>query len=62
MRRGARWRGPGGGMERRRRKRRVHGEGSTECWGPWHARRAHVEHPAHVRDAGRVKAQRLVER
>eukprot|EP00964_Phaeocystis_antarctica_P076117 scaffold47039_cov54-Phaeocystis_antarctica.AAC.2 len=24
-------------------------------------RRAHVEHPAHVRDAGRVEAQRLVE-
>ena len=53
--------GSGGGMEWRRRERRVHGEGPTECWGPWHARRAHVEHPGHVRDAGRVEPQRLVE-
>eukprot|EP00964_Phaeocystis_antarctica_P036931 scaffold21085_cov44-Phaeocystis_antarctica.AAC.1 len=28
--------------------------GPTECLGPWHARRAHVEHPVHVRDAGCV--------
>eukprot|EP00964_Phaeocystis_antarctica_P072477 scaffold44333_cov59-Phaeocystis_antarctica.AAC.5 len=32
MRCGARC-GPGGGMERRRRKRRVHGEGPTKTWG-----------------------------
>jgi len=32
------------------------------CGGQGHARRAHVEHVAHGRDAGGVEAQRLVER
>ena len=32
------------GVGPRRRKQRVHGKGPTECWGPWHARRAHVKH------------------
>ena len=32
-----------------------------EGWGQARARRAHVEHKAHVRDAGRIEAQRLVE-
>jgi len=33
-----------------------------EGWGAEHGQRAHVKHPAHVRDAGRVEVQRLVER
>eukprot|EP00964_Phaeocystis_antarctica_P103323 scaffold68612_cov48-Phaeocystis_antarctica.AAC.1 len=40
----------------------MHGEGPAEGWGPQGTRGAHVEHAAHLRDAGRVEAQRLVER
>ena len=43
----------------------AHGQSLTiKGWGAGHARgaqRAHVEHATHVRDAGRVEAQRLVE-
>ena len=41
--------------------RGTHGDGLTEGWGAGRARRAHVEHATHVRHAGRVEAQRLVE-
>ena len=44
----------------RRRKRHVHGEGPTQGWGHQGTRGAHVEHGEHVRDAGRVEAERLV--
>jgi hypothetical protein len=39
----------------------VHGEGPTQGLGGQGTRGAHVEHVAHGRDAGSVKAQRLVE-
>eukprot|EP00964_Phaeocystis_antarctica_P009992 scaffold5448_cov59-Phaeocystis_antarctica.AAC.4 len=53
---GARARGGGGGA------RSVNG-GTDWALGTRHARRgAHPKHVAHVRDAGRVEAQRLVER
>ena len=45
-------------------KRHARGEGPTQglgAKGTRGARSAHVEHVAHVRDAGGVKAQRLVE-
>ena len=44
-------------------KRHARGEGPTQGLhgGQGHARRAHVEHFAHGRDAGGVEAQRLVE-
>jgi len=34
---------------------------SKGCGGQGHARRAHLEHEAHVSDAGGVEAQRVVE-
>ena len=41
----------------------VHGEGPTQgCGGAQGTRGAHVEHAVSVRDAGRVEAERLVER
>eukprot|EP00964_Phaeocystis_antarctica_P159863 scaffold131082_cov48-Phaeocystis_antarctica.AAC.2 len=40
----------------------MHGEGPTEGWGPQGTRGTHGEHAAHASDAGRVEAQRLVER
>eukprot|EP00964_Phaeocystis_antarctica_P156153 scaffold125705_cov51-Phaeocystis_antarctica.AAC.2 len=40
----------------------MHGEGPAEGWGLQGTRGAHVEHAAEHRDAGRVEAQRLVER
>eukprot|EP00964_Phaeocystis_antarctica_P058275 scaffold34558_cov52-Phaeocystis_antarctica.AAC.2 len=39
----------------------MHGEGPTEGCGGQGTRGAHVKHVAHVCDAGRVEAQRLVE-
>jgi len=47
--------GCGGGTTRG-----MHGA-RLKAGGQGHARRAHLEHPAHGRDAGGVKAQRLVE-
>jgi len=46
------------GYEARQRR---HARGPTQGWGPGHARRAHLEHAVHGRDAGGVPAQRLVE-
>ena len=40
----------------------MHGEGPTQGCGGQGTRGAHVEHVAHVRDLGRVEAERLVER
>ena len=40
----------------------VHGEGPTQGWGGQGTRGAHVEHDFHIRDLGRVEAERLVER
>ena len=41
----------------------AHAEGPNEgCVRPRCKRGAHVEHASHIRDAGRVEAQRLVER
>ena len=40
----------------------VHGEGPTQVQAPEGTRGAHPEHEAHVRDLGRVEAERLVER
>ena len=41
----------------------MHSKGPTEgSRGGQGTRRAHLKHPGHVRDAGRVEAQRLVER
>ena len=40
----------------------VHGEGPTQGWRGQGTCGAHVEHPAHARDLGRVEAERLVER
>ena len=41
----------------------MHGEGPIEGWGATQGTRgAHVEHAVHVRDAGGVEAQWLVER
>eukprot|EP00964_Phaeocystis_antarctica_P151290 scaffold118860_cov63-Phaeocystis_antarctica.AAC.3 len=40
----------------------AHAEDPTGGLGARHARRAHVEHVVHVRDAERVEVQRLVER
>jgi hypothetical protein len=39
----------------------MHGNGPTQGLGAKGTREAHVEHVAHGRDAGGVKAQRLVE-
>ena len=50
------------GVGWRRRKIGVHGEGPTQGCGGQGTRGAHVEHPFHCRDAGRVEAERLVER
>jgi hypothetical protein len=44
-----------------RHTRGVHGDGPTQGLGAKGTRGAHVEHAAHGRDAGGVKAQRLVE-
>ena len=45
------------------RRRVWHPRGEKQImWGPGHARGAHLEHLAHVRDAGRVEAELLVER
>ena len=53
---------PGGGREGTRRQRRhARSEPDSRLGGQGHARRAHEEHVAHGRDAGGVKAQRLVE-
>ena len=38
------------------------GRARLKAWGPGHERGAHREHGAHGRDAGRVEAERLVER
>ena len=40
----------------------VHGEGPTQGCGGQGTRGAHKEHAVHVRDLGRVEAERLVER
>eukprot|EP00964_Phaeocystis_antarctica_P096875 scaffold63097_cov63-Phaeocystis_antarctica.AAC.1 len=40
----------------------VHGEGLTQGCGGQGTRGAHLEHEPHVRDLGRVEAERLVER
>ena len=40
----------------------VHGKGPSQGCGGQGTRGAHVEHVAHVRDLGRVEAERLVER
>jgi hypothetical protein len=40
----------------------MHGEGLTQGCRGQGTREAHVEHPVHVRDLGRVEAERLVER
>ena len=53
---GGRARGGGGTQETCTGKRPV-----SRLGGQGHARRAHLEHLAHGRDAGGVKAQRLVE-
>ena len=42
--------------------RSVHGDGLIQGCGSHGTRGAHVEHAVHVRDLGRVEAQRLVER
>ena len=51
---------PGGGREGTRGQRR-HARGATQGLGAKGTRGAHDEHVAHVRDAGGVEAQRLVE-
>jgi len=51
---------PGGGREGTRRQRR-HARGATQGLGAKGTRGAHDEHGAHVRDAGGVEAQWLVE-
>ena len=57
-----------GGEVRAGRRERGYGAAVTACTGPDSRlgtkgmRRAHVEHVAHVRDAGGVEAQRLVKR
>jgi len=51
---------PGGGREGTRRQPR-HARGPTQGLGAEGMRGAHGEHEAHVRDAGGVEAQRLVE-
>jgi hypothetical protein len=48
------------GVGRRRRKRHALGRADSRLEGQG-TRGAHVEHLAHVRDLGRVQAQRLVE-
>jgi len=40
----------------------MHGEGPTQGCGGQGTRGAHLEHADHGRDAGRVEAERLVER
>ena len=40
----------------------MHGDGPTQGWGGQGTRGAHPEHLLHVRDLGRVEAERLVER
>ena len=51
----------GGMVGRRRCKRHARGGPDTRSWRPGHAR-AHLKHAFHGCDAGRVEAQRLVER
>eukprot|EP00964_Phaeocystis_antarctica_P090309 scaffold57751_cov63-Phaeocystis_antarctica.AAC.4 len=62
MRCGARYTGRGAAGGGRPRRTQRAGEGATAGWGQGTWGRAHVEHVAHVRDAGGVEAQRLVER
>ena len=50
------------GVGWRRRKIGMHREGPTQGCGGHGTRGAHVEHGFHVRDLGRVEAERLVER
>jgi hypothetical protein len=52
----------GGGREGTRRQRQQHARGPTQGLGAKGTRGVHSEHAAHGRDAGRVEAQRLVER
>jgi hypothetical protein len=49
------------GVGRRRRKRHARGRTGSRLGRGQGTREAHVEHVPHVRDLGRVKAQRLVE-
>ena len=50
------------GVRRWRRKRHARGKARLKAVGGQGTRGAHVEHGAHVRDLGGVKAQRLIER
>ena len=52
----------GNGVGRRRRKRHARGGPDSRLGATQGTRGAHPEHVAHVRDAGRVEAQWLVER
>jgi len=57
--------GRGAGREvegQRWRERYAQGEPDSKTGGQGHARSAHLKHVGHVRDAGRVEAQWLVER
>ncbi len=62
-RRACEWDGPGGvGALGGGGGSGMHGEGPTQGCGGQGTRGAHVEHADHGRDAGRVEAERLVER
>ena len=52
----------GPGVKWRHDKRHARGKGPGQGLGAKGTRGAHVEHVAHVRDLGGVKAQRLIER
>jgi hypothetical protein len=55
--------GPGGGRAWARRRRKQRAGRGPKCGGGWQGTRgAHAKHVLHGRDAGRVPAQRLVER
>ena len=56
--RGEVWAGRPVGVGRRQRTSGMHGERARLCegWGVYGMRGAHVEHVAHVRDAGRIPA------
>jgi hypothetical protein len=58
---GASWKAGGPGVVVAAHKRHARGKGPAEGLWAKGTRGAHVEHVAHVRDAGGVKAQRLVE-
>ena len=51
----------GGGWRTRPRRTQRAGKGSTADWGQGTGRSADPEHEAHIRDAGGVEAQWLVE-